>query len=103
MSTYGLRLIDARWLGVGGPGRVAENLLQGLQQIEPPGTWAVCPELRHEIVPELGAGKVLVVAPTSQGELTQLAAMSRSFSRVTRCLGYARAVLPNMCVLLKRK
>ena len=41
MSIYGLRLIDARWLGIGGPGRVAENLLQGLQQIEPPGTWAV--------------------------------------------------------------
>ena len=41
MSTYGLQLIDARWLGIGGPGRVAENLLQGLQQIEPPGPWAV--------------------------------------------------------------
>jgi glycosyltransferase involved in cell wall biosynthesis len=39
--TDALHLIDARWLGIGGPGRVAESLLQGLQQVEPPGPWAV--------------------------------------------------------------
>jgi glycosyltransferase involved in cell wall biosynthesis len=36
-----LQLIDARWLGIGGPGRVAEQLLQGLRQVEPPGSWTV--------------------------------------------------------------
>ena len=30
-------LVDARWLGIGGPGRVAEHLLQGLHELEPPG------------------------------------------------------------------
>jgi glycosyltransferase involved in cell wall biosynthesis len=34
-------LVDARWLGIGGPGRVAEHLLQGLQEVEPPGRWVV--------------------------------------------------------------
>jgi glycosyltransferase involved in cell wall biosynthesis len=34
-------LVDARWLGIGGPGRVAEHLLQGLCEIEPPGAWIV--------------------------------------------------------------
>jgi glycosyltransferase involved in cell wall biosynthesis len=33
--------VDARWLGIGGPGRVAEHLLQGLQQIGPAGEWLV--------------------------------------------------------------
>ena len=28
-------LVDARWLGIGGPGRVAEHLLQGLQRDRP--------------------------------------------------------------------
>jgi glycosyltransferase involved in cell wall biosynthesis len=32
-------LVDARWLGIGGPGRVAEHLLQGLHEIGPPGAW----------------------------------------------------------------
>jgi glycosyltransferase involved in cell wall biosynthesis len=34
-------LVDARWIGIGGPGRVAEHLLQGLHEIEPPGSWVV--------------------------------------------------------------
>jgi len=34
-------LVDARWLGIGGPGRVAEHLLQGLHEIDPPGSWVV--------------------------------------------------------------
>ncbi|MDQ1479426.1 MAG: hypothetical protein QOI44_287 [Actinomycetota bacterium] len=34
-------LVDARWLGIGGPGRVAEHLLQGLHEIDPPGEWVV--------------------------------------------------------------
>lgn len=34
-------LVDARWLGIGGPGRVAENLLRGLQEVAPPGSWVV--------------------------------------------------------------
>jgi glycosyltransferase involved in cell wall biosynthesis len=34
-------LIDARWIGIGGPGRVAEHLLQGLHELEPPGEWVV--------------------------------------------------------------
>jgi glycosyltransferase involved in cell wall biosynthesis len=34
-------LVDARWIGIGGPGRVAEHLLQGLHEIEPPGSWLV--------------------------------------------------------------
>jgi glycosyltransferase involved in cell wall biosynthesis len=34
-------LVDARWLGIGGPGRVAEHLLQGLHELEPPGEWVV--------------------------------------------------------------
>jgi len=34
-------LIDARWLGIGGPGRVAEHLLQGLHTLDPPGRWVV--------------------------------------------------------------
>ena len=37
----GPALIDARWLGIGGPGRVAEHLLQGLHEINPPGEWVV--------------------------------------------------------------
>ena len=37
----GPALIDARWLGIGGPGRVAEHLLQGFHEIEPVGEWAV--------------------------------------------------------------
>jgi alpha-1,3-rhamnosyl/mannosyltransferase len=34
-------LMDARWLGIGGPGRVAEHLLQGLHELDPPGSWVV--------------------------------------------------------------
>ena len=34
-------LVDARWLGIGGPGRVAEHLLQGLHELDPPGRWVV--------------------------------------------------------------
>jgi glycosyltransferase involved in cell wall biosynthesis len=37
----GPALVDARWLGIGGPGRVAEHLLQGLHEIDPPGEWVV--------------------------------------------------------------
>jgi glycosyltransferase involved in cell wall biosynthesis len=37
----GPALVDARWLGIGGPGRVAEHLLQGLHEIEPVGEWVV--------------------------------------------------------------
>jgi len=37
----GPMLMDARWLGIGGPGRVAEHLLQGLHEIDPPGEWVV--------------------------------------------------------------
>ena len=37
----GPALVDARWLGIGGPGRVAEHLLQGLHEIDPPGSWLV--------------------------------------------------------------
>ena len=32
-------LIDARWVGNGGPGRVVENLLRGLREVEPAGSW----------------------------------------------------------------
>ncbi len=34
-------LVDARWLGIGGPGRVAEQFLQGLSCIRPPGRWVI--------------------------------------------------------------
>lgn len=34
-------LIDARWIGIGGPGRVAENLLRGLGSLRPEGRWVV--------------------------------------------------------------
>ncbi len=37
----GPAVVDARWLGIGGPGRVAEHLLQGLHELEPPGDWVV--------------------------------------------------------------
>jgi len=37
----GPMLVDARWLGIGGPGRVAEHLLQGLHDLAPPGRWVV--------------------------------------------------------------
>jgi glycosyltransferase involved in cell wall biosynthesis len=37
----GPALVDARWLGIGGPGRVAEHLLQGLHELEPPGDWVL--------------------------------------------------------------
>jgi glycosyltransferase involved in cell wall biosynthesis len=40
-SENGPVLVDARWLGIGGPGRVAEHLLQGLHEIDPPGEWVV--------------------------------------------------------------
>ena len=40
MST-GPALIDARWIGIGGPGRVAEHMLQGLHELEPAGEWVV--------------------------------------------------------------
>jgi glycosyltransferase involved in cell wall biosynthesis len=39
--TSGPALIDARWLGIGGPGRVAEHLLQGFHDLEPAGEWVV--------------------------------------------------------------
>lgn len=34
-------LVDARWIGIGGPGRVAENLLRGLGSLQPEGRWIV--------------------------------------------------------------
>jgi len=37
----GPALVDARWIGIGGPGRVAEHLLQGLHELEPAGAWMV--------------------------------------------------------------
>lgn len=37
----GPALVDARWLGIGGPGRVAEQFLQGLAAIRPPGHWVI--------------------------------------------------------------
>ncbi len=37
----GPKLVDARWLGIGGPGRVTEHLLQGLHELDPPGAWVV--------------------------------------------------------------
>jgi glycosyltransferase involved in cell wall biosynthesis len=37
----GPALLDARWLGIGGPGRVAEHLLRGFHEIQPPGKWVV--------------------------------------------------------------
>jgi glycosyltransferase involved in cell wall biosynthesis len=37
----GPTLLDARWLGIGGPGRVAEHLLQGLHELAPSGEWVV--------------------------------------------------------------
>lgn len=37
----GPALVDARWIGIGGPGRVAEHLLQGLHELEPSGSWVV--------------------------------------------------------------
>jgi alpha-1,3-rhamnosyl/mannosyltransferase len=37
----GPALVDARWMGIGGPGRVAEQFLQGLSCIRPPGHWVV--------------------------------------------------------------
>ena len=37
----GPALVDARWLGIGGPGRVAEHLLQGFHELEPPDEWIV--------------------------------------------------------------
>jgi glycosyltransferase involved in cell wall biosynthesis len=37
----GPALVDARWLGIGGPGRVAEQFLQGLAGIRPPGRWVI--------------------------------------------------------------
>lgn len=53
-----VRLIDARWLNRGGPGRVTELLLKGLTQSPPPGRWVlwgdVPPNLRWagvEVVP----------------------------------------------------
>ena len=41
MKTSGPALVDARWLNIGGPGRVAEQFLQGLAAIRPPGHWVV--------------------------------------------------------------
>jgi glycosyltransferase involved in cell wall biosynthesis len=43
VSEHGARpaLVDARWIGIGGPGRVAEHLLQGLHELEPSGAWVV--------------------------------------------------------------
>src|SRR5687768_6578334 len=32
-------LLDCRWLGIGGAGRVTELLLTGLQAVDPPGRW----------------------------------------------------------------
>ena len=53
-------LIDARWLGIGGPGRVAEHLLQGLHEVEPQGPWVVWgPEA---VDPHLWPGAVRVAS-----------------------------------------
>lgn len=41
MATNRLTLIDGRWIGIGGPGRVAEHLLVGLQELQPEGRFAV--------------------------------------------------------------
>ncbi len=34
-------LVDARWIGIGGPGRVAEHLLRGLRELTPEGAFVV--------------------------------------------------------------
>jgi glycosyltransferase involved in cell wall biosynthesis len=34
-------LIDARWLGIGGAGRVTQNLLSGLRVLQPAGRWLI--------------------------------------------------------------
>ncbi len=34
-------LVDGRWLGIGGPGRVTEHLLRGLAALDPPGDWLI--------------------------------------------------------------
>lgn len=41
LATNRVTLIDGRWIGIGGPGRVAENLLRGLQEIAPEGRFVV--------------------------------------------------------------
>jgi glycosyltransferase involved in cell wall biosynthesis len=49
MKKNGPALVDARWLGIGGPGRVAEQFLQGLAEIRPPGHWVIWgPEPVHQ-------------------------------------------------------
>ncbi len=40
-------LIDARWLGIGGVGRVTENLLVGLRELCPPGAWTIVGPAGH--------------------------------------------------------
>jgi glycosyltransferase involved in cell wall biosynthesis len=34
-------LFDARWLGIGGPGRVTRHMLEGLRDLKPAGTWLI--------------------------------------------------------------
>jgi glycosyltransferase involved in cell wall biosynthesis len=34
-------LFDARWIGIGGPGRVTQHMLEGLSEIKPPGRWTI--------------------------------------------------------------
>lgn len=34
-------LFDARWFGIGGPGRVTRHMVEGLGELRPPGTWHV--------------------------------------------------------------
>ena len=57
-SPRGVTLVDCRWLGRGGPGRVTEHLLRGLTTEPPDGRWllwgTVPPDLRWpgvEVIP----------------------------------------------------
>lgn len=47
-------LFDARWLGIGGPGRVTEHMLMGLARLRPPGTWLLWGN--SEVIPYLWDG-----------------------------------------------
>ena len=56
-------LLDARWLGIGGVGRVTENLLAGLCEAPPPGRWFVAGPAHRTVELWPGAEWVPCAAP----------------------------------------
>ena len=85
-------LIDARWLGIGGPGRVAEHLLQGLHELNPPGEWVVWGPVGVE--PHLWSGASARAQPAPPQGALQPARVSRAALPAPRAAYFTHHLRP---------